>query len=116
MNLTRFAIENRVIVLAVTAVLLVYGLATFKTMPRREDPEIMIRAAVVITQWPGASAEKVEELVTDPLEKAIDQIDEVDEITSESRTGQSIITVELDETLAEIDQIWDEVRNKVTEV
>ncbi|MCA8949675.1 MAG: efflux RND transporter permease subunit, partial [Planctomycetes bacterium] len=116
MNLTRFALHNRVIVLAITAVLLVYGTATFLTMSRREDPEITIRAAVVVTQWPGAAAEKVEELVTDPLEKAIDQIDAVDKLTSKSRTGLSILTVELDETATGIDQYWDEVRTKVAEV
>ncbi|MEZ5962497.1 MAG: efflux RND transporter permease subunit [Planctomycetota bacterium] len=116
MNLTRFALRNRVFVLAAMAVALVYGVATFLGMSRREDPEITIRAAVVVTRWPGATAEKIEELVTDPLEKAIDQIDEVDKITSKSRTGLSIITVELDERLTQIDQYWDEVRTKLAEV
>ncbi|MGE3175485.1 MAG: efflux RND transporter permease subunit [Planctomycetota bacterium] len=115
MNLARFALDNRVLVLAVTAVLLFYGAVAFLQMPRREDPEITIRAAVVVTQWPGATAAKVEELVTDPLEQAIGQIDAVDKLTSKSRTGLSIVTVELDETLVDIDQYWDEVRTKVTE-
>jgi len=113
MNLTRFAMNHRTVVLAVTAVMLVYGLQTFQTMPRREDPEITIRTCIVTTLWPGASAEKVEELVTDPLETVINQIDEVEEIRSDSRSGMSLIFVDIDERLFDIDQYYDEVRNKI---
>lgn len=115
MNLTRFALDKRVVVLALVAVAVIAGLLTFMTMPRREDPQILIRTCVVKTAWPGASAEKIESLVTDPLETAIYQLDEVEEIRSESRTGQSLIFVDLDETINEIDQLWDDVRNKVSQ-
>ena len=115
MNPTRFTVDHRTTTMAIVLVSLFMGLQTFQTMPRREDPEIIIRNAVVITQWPGATAEKVEELVTDPLEAAINQMSEVDKITSESKTGVSIITVELIETTpAEAsDQAWDNMRNKI---
>lgn len=116
MNLTRFSFSNRALVLAIVFVCFVFGAKTFNTMPRREDPEMTIRVALVITEWPGASARKVEDLITDPLETNIKKMDGVDEITSDSRTGLSIITVELDERITEIDQYWDELRNKVGEV
>ncbi len=116
MNLTRFALTHRTFVLAATTVLMVFGVAAFRDMPRREDPEIVIRTCVVTTRWPGASAEKVEELVTDPIETELSRIDVVEEIRSESRTGVSLVFVDIDERLVDIDQHFDEVRNKIDRV
>ena len=115
MNLTRFALFNRTFVLSVIVVLVLAGANTFLTMPRREDPEIVIRTAVVTTTWPGATAAKVEDLVTDPLETAIKKMDGVDEITSDSRTGLSIVFVTLDDAVVagDVDQYWDELRVKI---
>ena len=69
------------------------------------------------TYWPGATAQKVEELVTDPIERAVYKIDEVDEVRSKSRTGQSVIFVDLLDEVpgANVVQLWDEVRQKVSE-
>ena len=60
-------------------------------MPRFEDPEFTIRTAQVITQYPGASPEEVANEVTDALETAIQQLQEVDEISSTSSAGLSRI-------------------------
>lgn len=114
--MTEFALKHRTFVLVLTAVALLVGALTFLTMPRREDPELLIRTAQVVCQWPGAPAEKVDELVVDVLEGAIERIDEVDEIESKSRVGVAIISVKLDRTLAEFEQIWDELRNEVRSV
>ena len=118
MNVTRLAVRNRTTVMVIVALALAMGMNTFLSMPRREDPEITIRIAIVATQWPGAPAEKVEALVTDPLEQAIDQMDQVRRITSVSKVGSSIITVELLESLAPqaVDQTWDELRANVLPV
>ncbi len=115
--MTRFTVNHRVTTMAVVVVALILGLQTFETMPRREDPEIIIRNAVVITYWPGATAAKVEDLVTDPLETAINQISEVYEVTSDSKTGMSVINIELVETTpAEaVDLVWTDMRNKIDE-
>ena len=77
MNLPRFAVTHPAIVIALAAVVTAVGLFNLSTMSRREDPEITVRRALVITNWPGASAIRVEELVTDPLEAAISEIAEV---------------------------------------
>ncbi len=116
MNLSRFALHHRAIVLAAIGVLLLFGAATFTTMSRRENPKIIIRTCVVQSQWAGATPDKMEDLVTDPLEAAIQQIAEVEEIRSESRLGQSLIFIDMDERLTDMDQLFDEVRNKVDEV
>ena len=117
MNLTAFSLRNRTLVLCVVVAMFGYGLITFRTMARREDPAITIRTAVITTKWPGATARKVEELVTDPIETAIKKMAGIDEIRSDSRTGLSIVYVDLLETIvgADIDQYWDELRNKVDE-
>lgn len=113
MNLPRFALTHRSIVFAFLSVLLAVGLTNFATMSRREDPEITVRDALVITSWPGAPATKVEELVTDPLEKVIAEIPEVQTITSKSLVGLSVIQVTADDRVTDPDQVWDEVRAKV---
>lgn len=114
MNLPRFALNHRPIVLAFVGVLFVVGLYNFTTMPRREDPVITIRDALVVTSWPGAEAIKVEELITDPLERVISEITEVQTVKSISRVGLSVIQVTTDDSVADTDQVWDEVRAKVT--
>jgi multidrug efflux pump subunit AcrB len=116
MNLPKYALDHRAVVLAFVGVLLAAGLLNFATMSRREDPEIIIRDALVITFWPGASATRVEELVTDPLEDAIGEIAEVDSIESKSMVGISIIKVTADDHVTDTDQVWDEVRAKVMPV
>lgn len=115
MSLSAFAVRYRAIVLSAVALLMVWGSISFFTMPRREDPEFTIRVCVVSTQWEGAPAEKVEELVTDPIEQELVSIEEVDIVRSTSKTGQSIVYVELSDRLPpnDIQQVWDKVRARV---
>ncbi len=116
MNLPRFALTHRPIVLAFMAVILTVGSFNFVTMSRREDPEITVRDALVITPWPGASATRVEELITDPLEDVIVEISEIRTIASQSTVGLSIIQVTASDDVQEVDQVWDDVRAKVESV
>ena len=116
MNLPRFALTHRSVVLAFVALLLGLGLFNLSTMPRREDPEITIRDALVITPWPGASSSKVEELIADPLEQVIAEIAEVDTVRSKSLVGLSIIQVTVDDKVTNTDQVWDDLRAKVESV
>ena len=113
MNLPQFALTHRPIVLVFVGILFIAGLFNFSTMPRREDPEITVRDALVITSWPGAAASKVEELITDPLEKVIAEISEVGTVESISKVGLSVIQVTAADTVTNTDQVWDEVRAKV---
>ena len=113
MNLPRFAVTHQAIILSFVIVALGAGLFNLSTMSRREDPELTIRDALVVTRWPGASAQRVEELITDPLEAAASEIAEVDTIRSESLVGISIIQVTLDDNVSDTDQVWDDLRAKV---
>ena len=71
MKLTEFCLDNRTTTLTLTVVLIVAGLGAYQDMGRLEDPEFTIKDALVITQYPGATAEEVEEEVTDEIETAV---------------------------------------------
>tara|TARA_R110002049_G_scaffold46487_1_gene135125 strand:+ start:69199 stop:72540 length:3342 start_codon:yes stop_codon:yes gene_type:complete len=115
MNLAAVAMRYRPVVLTAVVLATIWGAVTFFTMPRREDPEFTIRTCVVSTQWPGAPTVKVEELITDKLEEALDGIEEVERIRSTSINGLSTIYVDVEDrvTAGDIQNVWDKVRAKV---
>ncbi len=115
MKITEFCLENRTTTLVLTVVMIVAGLASYESMGRLEDPEFTIKDALVITQYPGASAEEVEEEVTDEIEIAIQQMGQLDEISSVSYRGLSIVTASMKEHFDKttLPQVWDELRRKV---
>jgi len=115
-NLPRFALSHRAVVLAFLGVFLAVGVFNFSSMPRREDPEITIRDALVLTRWPGASAQRVDELITDPLEEVLAQVAEIDKMRSKSMTGISVIQLTAEDRIRNTDQVWDDVRAKVESV
>ncbi|MEJ2084779.1 MAG: efflux RND transporter permease subunit [Acidobacteriota bacterium] len=116
MNLTRSAIDRNRVTLILVAVLAVWGLRSFSNMPQAEDPGFTIRVALVMTYFPGASPERVEQLVTDKIEKVIQEIPELDFVASESKTGVSIIYVNILERYKVMRPIWDSLRRKIDRV
>lgn len=116
MDITRIAINNRQTTTFLLLCVFIAGIASYQAMPRAQDPGFIIRAAQVVTYFPGASPGRVEQLVTDKLEKAIQEIPELDFVNSESRTGVSIITVNIKESYSELRPIWDKLRRKVDSV
>lgn len=103
--------------LAILAIFLIIagGLGGLFTLPRQEDPTLSERFALVVTEYPGASAERVEALVTAPIESAIRELHEVRELDSTSRNGVSVITVELKEAYRKdkVEPVWTRVREKL---
>ena len=116
-GIAAFCIQNRVITLTLTVVMLFGGAIAYQTMSRLEDPEFTIKDALVVTQYPGASAAEVEEEVTDQLELAIQQLSQLDEIESKSDRGVSNMTVSILNNYGkeELPQVWDELRRKVSD-
>lgn len=113
MSLTSAAIsQNRVTAVAI-AVLLLSGLSAYKSMPKQMDPGITVRNAQIITIFPGASPERIEQLVTDPIEQAVQSIPQLDFVKSTSRTGVSIVIVAVKEKYKVMRPIWDDLRRKV---
>ena len=115
MDLTKIALERRQFTLLVLVALVLAGAQAYFSIPRAQDPGFIIRAAQVITYFPGASPERVEALVSDKLEEKIRQLPELDFVSSESKTGVSIIIVNIQERYTEMRPIWDRLRRKVEE-
>ena len=113
MDITRLAIEKNRVTAAVLLILLFGGWQAFNELPRAEDPGFIIRTAQVVTSFPGASPERVENLVTDRLEQAIREIPELDSVESTSKTGLSIIHVNIKEKYTRMRPIWDTLRRKI---
>ena len=116
MNLTQFAFRYDRVVYIIIALLVLSGIAAFFQLPKATDPGFTIRVAVITTQFPGANPERVELLVTDKLEKKVQEMPEVDFITSESRNGISIINVNFLQSYKEMRPIFDDLRRKVEDV
>ena len=115
-RLTRFTIENgRFTWLLITAITLA-GLSVYFTQPRQEDPEIAVRSAQIVTQVPGLSPERIEQLVTRPVEEQVKTISQVEEITSLSMTGLSIVMPEVAPRYDDIKPIWTDLRNKMDDM
>jgi len=115
MNLTKIAFTYRKSILMVLALLLINGVFAYLTLPAQENPTITIRQAIVTTSYPGMAPERVEQLITRVIEKEIRKIPEVEKLTSTSMTGQSVIHVEIYDRYFNLDNIWQELRNKVNQ-
>lgn len=100
------------------AILLVAGLSSLTILPSREDPQITLRDASVLTQFPGASAQRVEALVSRVIEDKLREIDEISRITSRSKSGLSAVSIKLADNIYEkdADLLWTEVRNKLKDI
>ncbi|MBU0539307.1 MAG: efflux RND transporter permease subunit, partial [Gammaproteobacteria bacterium] len=96
--LSRMLTNPRMVAL-LSALILVAGLAAVASLPRLEDPHIVNRHAILVTPFPGASAERVESLIAEPLENSIRTVPEVLHITSHSSGGVSVIVVQLDDAV-----------------
>ncbi|MEM9536228.1 MAG: efflux RND transporter permease subunit [Cyanobacteria bacterium P01_E01_bin.45] len=104
--------NTQLLVLAL-CLILVWGLSAFFTLPRMEDPELVQRNAVITTFFPGATAERVEALVTDKIEEELFEVDEIKTLTSTSRSGVSSVEVELLDSVDAVDEVWSRVRDRV---
>ncbi len=96
-------------------VVLVSGVSALRSLPRLEDPVIANRSPLIITAFPGASADRVEALVSEPIEQALKEIPSVKHIESTSRTGVSVVAIELQDAVNEKsnDALFSEIRDKL---
>jgi multidrug efflux pump subunit AcrB len=117
MDIAAIAIKNRVVTLVLTVVMLVAGVSSFNKMSRLEDPEFTIKDALVMTPYPGASAQEVEEEVSDLLEIAVQQLGQLDRVVSKSDRNLSTLTVTIKNNYDKesLPQVWDELRRKIND-
>ena len=108
-NLSRFSVENPHITWVLLIGTLIWGVFGYLGMPQRKDPDIPIKMALVETHWPGASAERVEELVTKNIEKVIASNAKISKIESTSRSNVSIVIFAVNDQLKDVSQVLDDI-------
>lgn len=113
---TRFALDNSRLILLIALIVTIAGPISFTSHPSREDPKITIRTAVVTARFPGMSPERVENLITKRIEEEVRKIPEVEHIVSTSRTGTATVKAEVYERYFDMDRIWQDLRNKMSDV
>ena len=116
-GLAQFCVEHREVSWLALIAVLVWGGLSYTKLGQQEDPTIPQRTAMLVTVFPGATASKVEELVSKPIERKISELKSIEEIKTTSRPGISTMTIkQLPSSTATIDQEWDKVRAKIQEV
>ena len=118
MNLPVYSLENKKIIYFFLAIMPIGGIYSFFKLPKKEDSPFVIKQAVLVTQYPGATPQEVEKLITEPIEREIQSMSDVFQIKSESYFGMSKISIELQPTLAPdyMPVKWDELRRKVANI
>ena len=116
MNFASFSIEKNRVVLSILGVILIMGMIFYASLSRDSMPPYTIRVATIVTSFPGAGPERVEELVTDKIEKLAQELPELKKVSSASRTGLSIVNVELKMNVKpdELQSVWDRLRRKLS--
>ncbi len=118
MNLTAFSINRNRITFTVLTTILILGMVFYQSLSRDSMPPYTVRVATVVSSFPGSSPERVEQLVTDKVEKIVQELPELKEVSSTSRSGLSVVTVELKDQVKpeDLQAVWDRLRRKLTQI
>ena len=120
MDIARYTIAKRTSVWVLIVLTLLGGYISYLKLGRFEDPEFVIRQAVINTPYSGATAQEVSDEVTDLIEGAVQTMQELKEVKSVSKQGMSEVTVEILLDFAqspdELQQVWDKLRRKISDV
>ncbi len=116
-NWATWSIEHKQLVYFFAFLVLVMGLFSFKSLGRSEDPNFAVKQMVISAAWPGASAQDVEQHLTNTIEKEAQNLPQIDKITSYSRPGTCVITVTLKDEVSGnlVRQRWLELRNIIND-
>ena len=117
-NLSAWALNHQQLIAFFMLLLMAAGVMSYERLPRNEDPAFTIKTAVVSAQWPGANVHDTVNLVTDTLEKKLQETPYLDFIESNTRAGQSVIFVNLrdDTPPSSVPGIWYQVRKKMQDI
>ena len=117
MNLPRLAIENHQFTSILIILMVIFGVVSFITMPRSEDPQVSPAGSSVVVVYPGANPADMEELVVDPIEEVLNELEDIKVLTSSSQDGLAVVAIEFltgsdpDEKYSDVVQKVNSVRN-----
>ena len=112
-NTARFFTENGHVAWVALVLVAVWGVYAYLKMPKAKDPTIEVRVAVASCTWPGAEAEKVEQLVSRKMEQKLSENANIEKLESISRTGVSIVYVTLKESVVDRAKEWDDIQGRL---
>lgn len=116
-SLAEFSVKNPLLINAFSVIFLISGIyAVFFMLNREAFPNINFDVVTVTTTYPGSTPEEIEKLITIPIEKELKQVDDIDEISSVSAEGMSVITLKLEETAKNKNQIVNDIQRAVEKV
>lgn len=115
--LTRFGLEKSRLTILVMIGLLLLGSLTYFGIPKRENPAITVRTAIVVAQFPGMAPERVEDLIAVPLERAAREIGEVEDIETRILTGVAVLKLHVYDAVPEDElvRVFQDIRNKMAD-
>ena len=116
MNRAKLALDNSRITISAIILIVVVGIGTYLTFPSAEDPTITIRNVSITATYPGMTTDRVEELIAKPLEAAMREIAEIDEIKSTSTLGNVKLTIAIHDWIDQLEPVFQEIRNKAGDV
>lgn len=117
-NLSSWAIAHQQLVSFLLLIIMVGGYLSFTSLSRDEDPAFTIKTAVISAQWPGATPEEMVSLVTEPIEKSVQELPWFDSVESQTRNGSTEVTLNLrDDTPPEqVKPVWQQLRKKMQDI
>jgi len=117
-NLSEWALKRQQLISFFMLMVMAAGIISYEQLPRNEDPSFTIKTAVVSAQWPGANVKDMVALVTDPLEKKLQEIPYLDYVESNTHAGQSVIFVNLRDNTPpkQVPAIWYQMRKKMLDI
>ena len=115
-NTARFFTETRHISWVMLIATVLWGVYGYASMPQRKDPEVPIRDALALCYWPGASAEKIEQLVTRRMEEKIAENSKIERITSNTRTGVTAVQFRLQKGISDVGKQFDDIKLKLDQI
>ncbi len=116
MNLSNFYYRDSRLMLMTICLIIVSGLSSVFILPRMEDPALVPRGAFINTVFPGAEPSRVESLVSEKIEDALSEIEEIKEIRSTSRESISTIAIELRDEVMESEPVWSKIRDRLSDI
>jgi multidrug efflux pump subunit AcrB len=117
-NLSDWALEHRSLVWYFMIVSAIAGMLAYVSLGREEDPSFTIKTMVIAAQWPGATVEDTARQVSDRIEKKLEELDSLDYTRSQTTPGQSVIYVNLKDTVKsrDVPGVWVKVRNMINDI
>ena len=114
--LTRFGLDRSRFTIMIMIGLFVAGIGLYPNFPKREDPVIVIRTAVVSALFPGMTPERMENLIAVPIERKVRELAEVKDIRTLATEGSLVIYVDLKDEIGDVNAAWQRLRDKMADV